>query len=1329
MLKKCTCFLIVAILAITSLPGVVFAQSAYDSPRVDAVRGSVVVHRAGGHSYTTVYRGMNIYDGDVIITGLNSSATIIYYGQMLIMGELTTLSLNSIWQRHGRNESSITLVEGMVKVRVDVPLDDNSRNLVQAAGTIVGVRGTKYILTYRRMLFGDEEIGTGNPFVRMLVIDGEIVVDLPDPDSLGDVATFLVTPQGMVRVVEDVYGTQTFGEMEELPETFVIPLASLDLGILEAIRNDPSAMALNPELFRYIDDAIEWRRAEDQQRMTLLEERPPPQIIVASEAADILPSLQRPSEIEQQRTEQQEPETQTPPVIEPDPPATQQYDASPPQATPQQPATEPAPPAEPPAATPELPNAAPPAAEEPPAEQPEPHIEPPAADPAQPAEPPAPDPPAQPTAAEPSPPAEPSAEEPDSPAEPTAEEPPAPTEVPVIQPPITQPDPPIGPPITGPEPTPEPSPVPSTEVAMAIALNNTPLTATNSLTFTVIVSGFTGVATSEATRLAIVTVNGLSFTGHDAEGVWDAATHTRTFTITATYDGATTFPTGEASFAVNLTSLNAAYVFPGGAQTKTIQIRREIAMAVAQSATPLTASANTLNFDIAVSGLIDAATSADIRPTIEAVSGLSFAGYSAEGIWDAATQTRTFTITTTYNGTAAFPTGEANVAINLTGLDTAYVFPGGAQSKTVQIRRELAMAVTPNSTPLTAFANTFNFEVAVSGLIDAETSASIRPTIEAVSGLSFAGYDIEGAWDATTQTRTFTITAAYDGNTAFPTGEASLAINLTGLDTPYVFPGGTQHKTIYINDSVIQATAAVIPAGQVLSPITHELTFEVVVSGLNDAASSAAIRPTILAVAGLSFAGQTNAGAWDTTTQTRTFTITATYDGITAFPAVVQALSIGLTGYGSHTFEDGPVTLDINILDGQATGERAIPITQGNIQQFNMQLATNTPAGIRTRHFELQDDITLTDPWTPIPAFSGSFDGGGNSIYGLAMAVLANQQQAGMFADITASGTVRNLGLVNVNITNTEGAANSGIRMGGIAAINNGTVENSSVVGGTITLYGLATARNVGGLVGNNNGTIINSFAMVDLNVDITRNATHTGGIAGQNTAAGTIANSVTLNSFMSTGVGNSFLGRVTSNNLGIITNNFARDDMTILHGATNSNRNLGVGDGISITPADVATVQAMLTAPNAPDLSTILTFSGASQLFLRICPCMLLGKEFCECLDEDEEEYLEQCLDEDEEYFEPPYDGDDNNNDNYKYNDYDYSYGDYHCDYNYDYQDDNQYYCPDDTPYETYEPSPPHIEEPTPTPPPSNYEDKAPDYQCASYQYQRNYEYHYPTN
>jgi hypothetical protein len=141
-------------------------------------------------------------------------------------------------------------------------------------------------------LGGDNAV---NPFVRIFVIEGEVVLDLPDPDNEGEVSTFLVTPFGMTRIAADIQGRQTHEELPYIPEIFAIPLESIDLAILQILRDDPRTAEINPELFDRLEDAIEWRIAENEIRMQFLQERPAPQIIFASEAEEILPTLPPPA--------------------------------------------------------------------------------------------------------------------------------------------------------------------------------------------------------------------------------------------------------------------------------------------------------------------------------------------------------------------------------------------------------------------------------------------------------------------------------------------------------------------------------------------------------------------------------------------------------------------------------------------------------------------------------------------------------------------------------------------------------------------------------------------------------------------------------------------------------------------------------------------------------------------------------------------------------------------------------------------------------------------------------------------------------------------------
>ena len=133
----------------------------------------------------------------------------------------------------------------------------------------------------------------------------------------------------------------------------------------------------------------------------------------------------------------------------------------------------------------------------------------------------------------------------------------------------------------------------------------------------------------------------------------------------------------------------------------------------------------------------------------------------------------------------------------------------------------------------------------------------------------------------------------------------------------------------------------------------------------------------------------------------------------------------------------------------------------------------------------LAADIDMTkESWTPIrtglaPQYTGVFDGNGHTITGLGNCLLEENE-----------GEVRNLTLVNPTGLTLPGSIFSA---GAVAGINEGTIENCHVVGGSVKGY----ARS-GGIVGINGGTIraCSSSAMVTTDG---YNDSRGGGIVGDN--------------------------------------------------------------------------------------------------------------------------------------------------------------------------------------------------------------------------------------
>lgn len=174
----------------------------------------------------------------------------------------------------------------------------------------------------------------------------------------------------------------------------------------------------------------------------------------------------------------------------------------------------------------------------------------------------------------------------------------------------------------------------------------------------------------------------------------------------------------------------------------------------------------------------------------------------------------------------------------------------------------------------------------------------------------------------------------------------------------------------------------------------------------------------------------------------------------------------------------------------------------------------------------LTDNIDLTGiDWTPIgkddnKAYTGTFDGNGKTITGLT--VTTSDRYAGLFGCIGSGGTVKNVTLKNVQITNDNSSGNAG----GVAGWSYGTLENCSVSG---RVSGSGNNGTAGGVVGFQVGgslTGCSSSATV-------KGVTYAGGIAGSTNSGATLTacyatGDVTL---VSNDIGTCYAGGVVGNN------------------------------------------------------------------------------------------------------------------------------------------------------------------------------------------------------
>ena len=162
-------------------------------------------------------------------------------------------------------------------------------------------------------------------------------------------------------------------------------------------------------------------------------------------------------------------------------------------------------------------------------------------------------------------------------------------------------------------------------------------------------------------------------------------------------------------------------------------------------------------------------------------------------------------------------------------------------------------------------------------------------------------------------------------------------------------------------------------------------------------------------------------------------------------------------------------------------------------------IANNSNRGI---NITLDKDIDLTGTtWKPIGttynnSYTGTFDGGGNTITGLT--VTGSNEFAGLFGYIGSGGTVKNVVLKDVQIASD----NQYSYVGGVAGYSNGNIENCSVSG---SVSGRNTAGGVVGQQYSGSITMCGSSATV-------KGTGEVGGVAGKTD------NSATLTACYATG-------------------------------------------------------------------------------------------------------------------------------------------------------------------------------------------------------------------
>jgi hypothetical protein len=225
--------------------------------------------------------------------------------------------------------------------------------------------------------------------------------------------------------------------------------------------------------------------------------------------------------------------------------------------------------------------------------------------------------------------------------------------------------------------------------------------------------------------------------------------------------------------------------------------------------------------------------------------------------------------------------------------------------------------------------------------------------------------------------------------------------------------------------------------------------------------------------------------------------------------------------YPHLAWETGPGRLITDLTYVGGTGESNDPYLIRTAQQLNsIGLAPR-----REGNFKLIADIDLSgfdgehgrptfNPIgaSPMEAFSGVFDGNRHTISHL---TIKGGGRLGLFGELGSGSEVKNLGVVDVNITGSSSA------VGGLAGDSSGTLTNcystGTVSGGSYT----------GGLVGQNErGTITRCYSIVV----VSGTGSYIGGIVGVNDGAVTACGSAGAIT------GDSWVGGMVGWNKGVLT-------------------------------------------------------------------------------------------------------------------------------------------------------------------------------------------------
>lgn len=211
-------------------------------------------------------------------------------------------------------------------------------------------------------------------------------------------------------------------------------------------------------------------------------------------------------------------------------------------------------------------------------------------------------------------------------------------------------------------------------------------------------------------------------------------------------------------------------------------------------------------------------------------------------------------------------------------------------------------------------------------------------------------------------------------------------------------------------------------------------------------------------------------------------------------PAAVLEVALTDNGKVIETYR-----LNLSLFAGRGTTGDPYLITSSE-EFIALSEQTNVDTTYANTCFKLTNDIDLTNTdFKPFHVFAGSFNGQGNTVRGLNIVDNAQYTHIGMFRQL--NGALSNLNVEGTvhKVRKAEEQTSSIHAIGGIVAINNGTVKNCTFKG-NVTSDVNDFWDYIGGVIGvvQNNGVVEGCayLASADGKIDVDR-AQSTGGVVG----------------------------------------------------------------------------------------------------------------------------------------------------------------------------------------------------------------------------------------